>query len=337
VDLEATKWTNDDVNDGDFLKKGDILFSHINSYDHLAKTALFNKNDLVVHGANLLRLRPDKSKILPDYASYIFKTDFFRDSARRYAQRAVNQASINSTSIKNLEIPLPPIEVQREIVAELDGYQRIINAAQEIVKTYKPTIKINPDWEFAELGNITRLVRGPFGGSLKKEIFKPTGYKVYEQGDAIYGNLDETRYFVDETKFNEMKRFQVVPNDLIMSCSGTIGRVTMIKSDSPEGIINQALLKITPTESILPAFLKVFFESDRFQNVLSANSQGGVINNVVSVNQLSKLQVPLPPIETQREIVTELEAEQKLIDANKKLIEIYKQKIKSKIAEVWGE
>ena len=239
--------------------------------------------------------------------------------------------------LADYKIPLPPIEVQREIVAELDGYQRIIDAAQEIVKTYKPTIKINPDWEFAELGNITRLVRGPFGGSLKKEIFKPTGYKVYEQGDAIYGNLDETRYFVDETKFNEMKRFQVVPNDLIMSCSGTIGRVTMIKSDSPEGIINQALLKITPTESILPAFLKVFFESDRFQNVLSANSQGGVINNVVSVNQLSKLQVPLPPIETQREIVTELEAEQKLIDANKKLIEIYKQKIKSKIAEVWGE
>lgn len=89
------------------------------------------------------------------------------------------------------------------------------------------------------------MKRGPFGGSLKKEIFVPSGYLVYEQNHAINNNFNFARYFITKEKFEEMKAFAVKPKDFIISCSGTIGRIAEIPEDAKEGIINQALLKIT--------------------------------------------------------------------------------------------
>lgn len=185
-----------------------------------------------------------------------------------------------------------------------------------------------------KLGEIAKLVRGPFGGSLKKEIFKEAGYKVYEQSDAIHGDLETTRYFVDEAKFEEMKRFQVHANDLIMSCSGTLGKVAVITKDSPIGIINQALLKITPSSNVLPAFLKLVLESTLMQKVLLLNSQGGVIQNVVSVKQLAIIEFPLPPIGVQEKIVADFEEEDRMSISNQKLIKIYEHKIHDSLAQI---
>ena len=80
-------------------------------------------------------------------------------------------------------------------------------------------------WAPVNLGDVCGFVRGPFGGRLKKEIFKDECYAVYEQQHAINDQFSEIRYFVDEAKFLEMKRFELAPGDLIMSCSGTMGTV----------------------------------------------------------------------------------------------------------------
>lgn len=87
-------------------------------------------------------------------------------------------------------------------------------------------------WEVKTLWEVCGFVRGPFGGSLKKEIFTSSGYAVYEQQHAIYNQFNDVRYFVDQAKFEEMKRFELRPHDLIMSCSGTMGKVAIV----PEGI-----------------------------------------------------------------------------------------------------
>jgi type I restriction enzyme S subunit len=61
------------------------------------------------------------------------------------------------------------------------------------------------NWEKKKLGEVCGFVRGPFGGSLKKNIFKSEGYAVYEQQHAIYDQFDEIRYFIDANQFKEMK------------------------------------------------------------------------------------------------------------------------------------
>jgi len=102
------------------------------------------------------------------------------------------------------------------------------------------------EWESTQLGEVCNFVRGPFGGSLKKSCFQSEGYAVYEQQHAINNQFSDFRYYVDNEKFTEMLRFEVFPGDLIMSCSGTMGKIAIVPEKSPKGIINQALLKLTP-------------------------------------------------------------------------------------------
>jgi type I restriction enzyme M protein len=236
-----------------------------------------------------------------------------------------------------IKIPLPPLEIQQQIVVELDGYQNIISGSRQAAENWKPKIEIDPKWKKVKLGEVCDFVRGPFGGSLKKEIFVTDGYAVYEQSHAIYENFTDFRYFIEEGKFREMKRFEVKSNDLIMSCSGTMGKTAIVPSGSRKGIINQALLKLTPHEGLDVKFLKLWMDSSDFQKQLLSKVSGAAIQNVASVKVLQDLNVLLPPLEIQKQIAQEIEAERALVDSAKKLIGIYEQKTKDVIAKLWSE
>jgi type I restriction enzyme S subunit len=159
----------------------------------------------------------------------------------------------------------------------------------------------------ARLGDMCSFVRGPFGGSLKKSTFVSNGYAVYEQQHAIYNQFEDIRYFVNKTKFKEMQRFEIRGGDLIMSCSGTMGRVAIVPMNAKPGIINQALLKLTPGTTIVNTFLKHWMESEAFQDAIKEYSGGAAIQNVASVKILKEIKIPLPSIQEQRRIVAILE------------------------------
>lgn len=163
-------------------------------------------------------------------------------------------------------------------------------------------------YELVELGKVCKFVRGPFGGSLKKNIFVKDGYAVYEQQHAIYNQFNEVRYFIDENKFKEMIRFELLPNDLIMSCSGTMGKVAIVPSKIKQGVINQALLKLTPNPDINRVYLKWLMTSSYFQDKLNELSGGAAIQNVASVSLLKQIKIPLPPLLIQQKIVEGLDA-----------------------------
>ena len=244
---------------------------------------------------------------------------------------------LNRTDVyKAHKIPLPPLAVQKEIVAEIEGYQKVIDGARAVLDHYRPHIPIQPNWPMVELGEVCTFKRGPFGGSLKKDIFVKRGFAVYEQSHAIANDFSEFRYFIDQKKFDEMRGFRVSPGELIMSCSGTMGKVAIIPANAPAGIINQALLKLDPTDRILGVFLKLWMESDNFQHSLADFTYGAAIKNVASVKILKGLRLPLPSLATQRAIVAEIEAEQALVAANHELTTRFEQKIQAALARIWG-
>ncbi|CAN5247434.1 hypothetical protein BH23BAC1_BH23BAC1_50350 [soil metagenome] len=204
------------------------------------------------------------------------------------------------------------------------------------------------EWEIKKLSEICHFVRGPFGGSLKKDIFKQDGYAVYEQQHAIYNQFSSIRYFIDTKKFDEMKRFEIKPGDLIMSCSGTMGKVAIVPEQIKPGIINQALLKLTPTRKVLNKYLKIWLQSESFQESLKAFSLGAAIQNVASVSILKNIQIPLPPLSEQKRIVSILDEAFAAIDnanANaeknlkntKELFESYLQSVFENKGEGWEE
>ena len=81
-------------------------------------------------------------------------------------------------------------------------------------------------------------------------------FAVYEQQHAINNQFENIRYFIDKDKFSEMQRFELKSGDLIMSCSGTMGKIAIAPENIKPGIINQALLKLTTTEKIDANYLK---------------------------------------------------------------------------------
>lgn len=183
---------------------------------------------------------------------------------------------------------------------------------------------IPKDWDVKSLVKLCTpkcLVRGPFGGALKKEFFVESGFKVYEQRNAIYKSCDIGSYFITPTKFNEMQRFSIEPGDFIISCSGTIGRIYQIPPDATPGIINQALLKIRVDERVVyDKFFYLVFEWNQFQARIIDSTQGGAMQNLVGMDIFKNTQVVLPPKPEQRAIATALSDVDGLIEALDKLI-----------------
>ena len=147
-------------------------------------------------------------------------------------------------------------------------------------------------------------IRGPFGSALKRPEMKSSGIPVYEQQHAIYDNR-VFRFFIDNDKFNELKRFQVKTNDLIISCSGTVGKVSIINEDDPKGIISQALLILRANpDVILPLYLKYFFSWDYGYNSIISRSSGSVQVNIAKRDIIESISISLPDIQTQKRIVS---------------------------------
>lgn len=162
-------------------------------------------------------------------------------------------------------------------------------------------------------------IRGPFGSALKRGDMKEDGIPVYEQQHAIYNSRD-FRYYIDEQKFNEMKRFQVKKDDLIISCSGTVGKVSIIKDDDPKGIISQALLLLrADTNKVLPLYLKYFFSSREGYNAIVSRSSGSVQVNIAKRSVIEQIPLKLPQIKTQRKIVGVLSSIDEKIEVNERI------------------
>lgn len=183
---------------------------------------------------------------------------------------------------------------------------------------------IPENWEIARLEELcvsNGLVRGPFGGTLTKAIFVNSGYKVYEQRNAIYRDATLGRYYIDDEKFNELKRFELQEGDFIVSCSGTIGKIFQLPKDIEPGVINQALLKIkTDEDKILDKFFFYYFDWEKFQARIIDNTQGGAMPNLVGMNVFRSIPIPLPPLPEQRAIATALSDVDALLTALDALI-----------------
>ncbi|SUK53874.1 restriction endonuclease subunit S [Staphylococcus aureus] len=155
-----------------------------------------------------------------------------------------------------------------------------------------------PEWENVMLQKVLKdktegIKRGPFGGALKKDIFVESGYAVYEQRNAIY-DISNFRYYINENKYKEMQSFSVQPNDIIMSCSDTIGRLALIPQNYTKGIINQALIRFRTNHKIRSEFFLIFMRSNQMQRKILEANPGSAITNLVPVKELKLIPFPLP-------------------------------------------
>ncbi len=162
-------------------------------------------------------------------------------------------------------------------------------------------------------------IRGPFGSALKRGELQNFGVPVYEQQHAIYGTRT-FRFYVGQEKYQELKRFTTEENDLIISCSGTIGKASIIQTNDPTGIISQALLILRcKTDIVLPQFLYYFLSSARGYHSITSVSSGSVQVNIAKREIIENIDVPYFDLQIQKRIVSILSALDDKIELNSKI------------------
>ena len=182
------------------------------------------------------------------------------------------------------------------------------------------------------------MKRGPFGGALKKDIFVDEGYVVYEQQHAIYKRFNDVRYYIDESKYKELVAFKVEEGDLIISCSGTIGKIAEVPKGFKPGIINQALLKLTLDQSkVLNKYFIYLFEGEEIQNQLFNLSHGTGLKNFPPMSVVKSIKFPLPPLDQQKKIAAILDAADAYRQKTKALIEKYDELTQSLFLDMFGD
>ena len=122
---------------GYLLECGDILMTHINSLKHLGKCAIYEGTPKqLIHGMNLLNLRPNRKISLPKYLHFYLNSGYFKNQVQKISNQSVNQASFSSGNLKKLKIPLPPLPEQQKIASILDAADNLRQKDQQLIEKY---------------------------------------------------------------------------------------------------------------------------------------------------------------------------------------------------------
>lgn len=236
--------------------------------------------------------------------------------------------SLRLTEIGSIEVPLPPLEAQKEIVAEIGGYQKIIDGARAVLDHYRPHIPIHPDWPVVPLGEICSL-----GGTITTDVDLALPYFGADSIESNTGKLLKT-----ETAQSQRVNGPVYEFDgerlLYSKIRPYLNKLTVVDL---RGYCSSDMYPLLPDSSkVLITYLATYMLSDTFNQRIRGYYERASIPKI-NRTQLFETEVPLPPLATQQFIVGEIEAEQALVGANRELMARFERKIQATLDRVCGE
>lgn len=249
----------------------------------------------------------------------------------------VTVPKLNQEKLRSIPIPLPPLEVQKEIVAEIEAYRKVINGARAVIDNYRPHIPVHPDWPLALLGEISEVTSSK---RILAEEYVPSGtpfYRTKEIVELSKGKEITLELFIAQERFDSIKARFGAPTkgELLISAVGTIG-VSWVVSDDREFYFKDGnLLWIRNLTNIDPYFLKYCLDATFAVSI--DHIVFGAAYKALTIEKLKEFRIPLPPLAIQEAIVAEIEAEQLLVAANRELISRFEHKIQATLARIWGQ
>jgi restriction endonuclease S subunit len=248
------------------------------------------------------------------------------------------QPNISQRLIRDLEIPLPPLEVQEKIVAELDGYRKIIEGAKQVIANYRPTIRIEPGWPAVKVGEICLQVQYGLSSALNT---KRRGYKTFRMNEIIDGVLVDTGQMkCADISSREYSKYRLQKGDVLFNRTNSyehVGRTGVFLLDGEYAFASYLVRLSLDTERVEPLFMNAMMNTPEFQQGIKGFASRAIGQANISASSLAAYKIPLPPLAMQRRIVEEMEAERGLVEANRKLVEVFEKKIRAKLAEIWGQ
>jgi len=331
------------LKDSQKLKTGDIFICLASgSKNHIGKVAYINDNTDFYFGGFMGAIRISNNSINSLYLFHLLKDQKFND----FLGQEISGANINNLNfgiLSHYKIPLPPLEIQEQIVEELEGYQKIITGAKQIVASWKPKIDIDPEWVNVKLGEVIDVLtdytaNGSFASLAQHAKYtKAKDYAVVVRlTDLRKSMISDEMNYVSEESYNFLKKSSLVGGEyLIANVGANLGDsyiMPFIKTPATLGP-NMYLVKFNQKTS--NEYIQIITQQFIKPRILELSISAA--QPKINKDQFRSIEIPLPPIEEQKQIVGKIEAERKLVESAKKLIEIYEQKTKEAIAKLWDE
>lgn len=250
----------------------------------------------------------DSKKCYLDYLFWIIQKPLKDLEENTYS---VTVKHLSTSWFYSIKIPLPPLEEQKNIVAKLEKLWDLWKLSKDLFEVLE---KIwvedgffeSEGWNKKSSDEFIQFIRWPFWWSLKKENFLEEDneeywkYKVYEQSNIIKNNFNIGYYFINSEKFNELKRFEIIKNDILISCSWTVWKIAVVPNVFNKWIINQAWL-ILRLNDVNTIFLKYYLQT-KWIKELFFEIKWTWIQNIQSVDALKKIIFNIPLNNYQKQI-----------------------------------
>ncbi len=300
-----------------YCEKGDLLYAWSASFG----PKIWDGEKSIYH-YHIWKMLPDESRVNKMYLYYILDRE--TESIKADGGRGIAMIHITKGGIEQREIPLPPLEIQQQIVSKIESYQAIINGAKQVEENYKPQIEINPDWEMVELGSVCEI--NPKKSEVK-DLADKTLVSFLPMADLNENRIDfvpkETKQLSEVVGGYTYFRNNDVLVAKVTPCfeNGKAGIADNLKNEIGFGSSEYYVLR--SGENVLPVWIYLQVTSDKFRAEGKEQMTGTGGLQRVPKDFVSAFQIPLPSIEEQQQTVTRIKEEEQLVNGNKKLISLY--------------
>ncbi len=338
----GVKPRSDVIPDGDFLSRAKSLidYKRCEKNDLVMNIMLawkrglgVTKHDGIVSPAYSVFRFNERAN--PDYMHYLLRTDTYIGYFKTRSTGVIDsRLRLYPESFGGVPIVLPPIDQQKKIANFLDHetakIDTLIEKQQKLIKLLKEkrqavishavTKGLNPiapmrDSGVEWLGKVPehwgvkkfkflceKIIAGPFGSSIKKDMYVKNGYKIYGQEQVIPNNFTIGDYYISERDYLELARYTTSENDILISCVGTFGKIAVFPNGAEPGIINPRLIKAKIYKHHNPYYIRELLKSEMVYKQFELLSRGGTMG-VINIAILNEILTSVPPESEQSEIV----------------------------------
>jgi type I restriction enzyme M protein len=245
------------------------------------------------------------------------------------------QQRVTREFLENYEIPLPPLEEQQQIVSELQGYQKVIEGARQILAGYKIRINADPKWPVKPLSEAAEIVGGYAFKSTEMKRAAGNGdlpvVKIGNVGRDGRLDLTDVQY---HTLTPDLSRFVLHTGDIVIAMTGaTVGKVAEVNRD--DLLLNQRVGVLRRKQSAEQKYLLHLLRSPEFYDFCQRTAGGGAQGNIAP-RQILDYEIPLPSLEEQRQVMAATDTEVAQMESVRDLIPKFEAKIQGVLNRVWG-
>ena len=294
------------------VKSGDVLISWsgtLGVYEWSGEKAFLNQH--------IFKVLFNKGEINKSFFKYVVSS---RIQEMKSKVHGITMQHITKGDFDKTKVPVPPLDEQSRIVAELDLLTGIIdkqdaqlkeldNLAQAIFyDMFGDPIENPKGWEIKRLGEVCDVR----DGTHDSPDYVEDGYPLVTSKNVVDGKISfENVNYINEADFISIsKRSKVDDGDIIMPMIGTIGKPVIVSKTREFAIKNVALIKFYEDGSVMNVFIRSIISSDSFDAYMKTKNKGGT-QKFIALGDIRKLNIPIPPLALQQSFAEKIQSIEK--------------------------